>query len=367
VQGLRIIEGVQEFLLIVARPLEMPGLCVEAYLETAHFPENVTINQPPPQYQQSQEDFVVNVHADNGLFSGQTVSIESDPSATHHVASGFVIDRSQGDPGHGGVSDIADNSNSQARNTLRSHNYQATDDSTVVVSGTVQGSNGYGAGAIFNHTYRVFTRSQNPIPSTGGPVVTTPIFVTSRGLCVCFHSGDDGCVTVTSVQDPAAGGNGNGNAGGNGNGGDPVDTTAGSIVYEPLLKFDPAVLSADALQSSRLPAMKEVLTKMQRVMTVSWRQPTRRPLGAVGFLESDYFLSRVQAAMPPALFEKPVGALEGAPAAVRERLGADQRVSDIVKLRIHELASRMEVSTAEAARVRRQTVVAAIHAGRPVG
>jgi hypothetical protein len=363
-QGLRIIEGVQEFLLIVTRPLEMPGLCVEAYLETGHFPENVTINQPPPQYEHDHEDFVVNVHANNGTFSGDTVAIETDSSATHHVATGFVIDRTQGDPGHGGISDTADNSNNQARDSLRSYNYQATDDSTVVVSGTVQGAGAFGAGAIFNHTYRVFTRSQNPIPSDAGRIVTTPVFVTSRGLCVCFHSGNDGCVTDTRVKDPSADEDGHLP---NGNDEAQVDTTDGSIVYESLLKFDAAVFSADALQSSRLPAMKEVLNKMQRVMTVSWRQPSRRPFGAVRFLDSDYFLSRVQAALPAAVLEMRVGDLEGAPEDIVAAFGAQRQISEIGKLSIGRMAAEMNVSPSEAARARREMVAAATRTARQPG
>src|SRR5206468_9631153 len=39
VQGLRYIEGVQDFFLVVARPKEIEGLCIEASLDTGHFPE----------------------------------------------------------------------------------------------------------------------------------------------------------------------------------------------------------------------------------------------------------------------------------------------------------------------------------------
>src|SRR5262252_7459429 len=36
VNGPRLLEGVQEILLVVLRPCHMPGFCVEAWLETAH-------------------------------------------------------------------------------------------------------------------------------------------------------------------------------------------------------------------------------------------------------------------------------------------------------------------------------------------
>jgi hypothetical protein len=40
VNGPREIEGIQEFMLVVVRPKEMAGFCVEAYLETAHLTHN---------------------------------------------------------------------------------------------------------------------------------------------------------------------------------------------------------------------------------------------------------------------------------------------------------------------------------------
>ncbi|RMF57225.1 MAG: hypothetical protein D6743_19235, partial [Calditrichaeota bacterium] len=49
IQGLRIIEGVQEFFLVVEYPAEMQSFCVEMKLDTGHFPENVTVEQPEEQ------------------------------------------------------------------------------------------------------------------------------------------------------------------------------------------------------------------------------------------------------------------------------------------------------------------------------
>ena len=45
IQGVRAIEGIQEFFLIVARPRDMKGISIEAFLETGHFPEDVQIKQ----------------------------------------------------------------------------------------------------------------------------------------------------------------------------------------------------------------------------------------------------------------------------------------------------------------------------------
>ena len=46
VQGLRYMEGIQEFLLIVSRPEDIEGIAVEASLDTGHFPEDVDVQEP---------------------------------------------------------------------------------------------------------------------------------------------------------------------------------------------------------------------------------------------------------------------------------------------------------------------------------
>src|SRR5207245_652882 len=50
VQGLRMIEGLQDFFLIVSRPRQMSALCIEASLETGHFPEDVVVQSPNVEY-----------------------------------------------------------------------------------------------------------------------------------------------------------------------------------------------------------------------------------------------------------------------------------------------------------------------------
>ena len=76
VQGLRAIEGVQEFFLIVSRPQEMEGLCVETSLETGHFPEDTAITEPEPEYDESPEDLPVAKTAESGLISKKCEDFE---------------------------------------------------------------------------------------------------------------------------------------------------------------------------------------------------------------------------------------------------------------------------------------------------
>ncbi len=136
VQGLRAIEGVQEFFLIVSRPQEMEGLCVETSLETGHFPEDTAITEPEPEYDESSEDFPVTKTAESGLISKKCEDFE----VPYTVAGGWVVDRrpERGpDPGHPGLKMIEDRSNSQAKDLLHDYNYLPTGDGTVTVSGGI--------------------------------------------------------------------------------------------------------------------------------------------------------------------------------------------------------------------------------------
>ena len=49
-QGLRAIEGIQEFFLVVARPKDVAGMCVESFMQTGHYSEDAAIEIPEPQY-----------------------------------------------------------------------------------------------------------------------------------------------------------------------------------------------------------------------------------------------------------------------------------------------------------------------------
>ena len=191
VDGLRQIEGTQEFILIVARPPEVKGLCIEAFLETGHFPEGLTLVQPNEKFDEGEEEFIVTAFADNGFLSGDTTNLQ----AVHTVEPGRVVDirpKRGSDPGHAGMQEIANNSNSRANSSLEGYNYQRIGDADVQISGQISGSGGQGDKARFNRTYRVFTRSIEPKPNTGEPnAPLNKLLITSRGLSVCFRSGEN--------------------------------------------------------------------------------------------------------------------------------------------------------------------------------
>jgi hypothetical protein len=343
IQGLRVIEGVQEYFLIVTRPAYVEGMSIEVTLETGHFPEDVEVEEPPDEYEETSEEFEVTAYARGGhgwSGRGDTVDITSDLSSTYNVAAGTVVDKrpGKGDPGHPGVSEIANNSDSEANDSLRSYNYQATD-STVQVSGRISGNDWWGSGANFRRTYRVFTRSEQPIDSDAEPVVVTPFLITGRGLCVRYRS-EGNCPIVIPLPTH------------------PDDLLPGDwVVDEEPLRV--ASLSSRSAPGQRFPLIKEALRQIQFAMARSGRMPSRRPFGAVRFLDSDYFAGQIAKHLPPDLARRPVSEVrmetgevaEGSEFTVYDLMTTDfATLQRLTGLPIHELAQLRRASI----RLRRQ-------------
>jgi len=102
------------------------------------------------------EDFEVNVHADPGRIDGECKDLSKEGQAHLSIGSGWKINRSMGDAGHPGIQQLWVSDNKQATSSLRSYNYQPTDDEHAQISGTICGASFGGSGAIFHRGYRVF-------------------------------------------------------------------------------------------------------------------------------------------------------------------------------------------------------------------
>jgi hypothetical protein len=109
----------------------------------------------------SSTDFVVSAYAPTSFFLGPPRV--ADFAVDQVVPTGMVIDPTLGDPGHPGVSELANNSNPQANASLQFYGYSTTSDHSVRVNGRVSGGNWLGTPAIFERTYRVFT-TPAPVP-----------------------------------------------------------------------------------------------------------------------------------------------------------------------------------------------------------
>lgn len=70
----------------------------------------------------------------------------------------------------------------------------------------------------------------------------------------------------------------------------PID----SIVEEQTIPIAAALLDSAIIDESREPLMKEVLRKVQMVMSTSWKLPSRRPIGSITLADSKYFRDQLE-------------------------------------------------------------------------
>jgi hypothetical protein len=225
VRGLRMIEGVQEFFLIVSRPLDLPGICVEATLETGHFPELIQ-HAPAPSISQTFSSIAsYPVHADGGappIGIGQHVTV----TYSFAVPPGWSLDTtvtSVAAPQIFLLPGLSYSITPISGETPSSYEYlQAVGSSsvtagisggTVSVTISIAGSgqtggvtvNGVsvpgdtGADGQFNFT--LYCTQPVPAPIDNEPVVVTPFLVTSRDLCMCINSCPvDNCVMIAPTN-----------------------------------------------------------------------------------------------------------------------------------------------------------------------
>ncbi|HEX8075816.1 MAG TPA: hypothetical protein VF545_12655 [Thermoleophilaceae bacterium] len=338
IQGLRIIEGIQEFFLVVSRPADQDGMRIDLSFETAHFPEEARVEPPKPEYDLAEEDFVVTASADSSWnWNNECKQLVDEPSATHTVPAGWVIDRSRGDAGHPGVAELANDSNDQADDTLSGYNYQAVSDATVQVMGKVCGdtysNNTSEDKAEFNRTYRVFMRSEQPKPQQSGGTVTAEFLVTHRDLCARYEM-RNGCP-------------------------DPQPVSPGRrwpypvvVVHEDQLTLRAPPVPASGRPASALPALKEVLRRVQFTMTTTAHSRYRRAVGGVGYLDTDYVARRLRQT------------IERADRRVTDRLDAPATAAELLGLGFVELAARTGLSDEELVRFRRSLLGRAQPEGR---
>lgn len=64
--GLRMLEGVQDFIFVVSRPAAQTNLCIEASLNTGHFPEEIQLTGEQEQVERRTFTFIVNARAKGG-------------------------------------------------------------------------------------------------------------------------------------------------------------------------------------------------------------------------------------------------------------------------------------------------------------
>lgn len=293
VQGLRSIEGIQEFFLVVSRPANMEGICVEARLDTGHFPENAEIKEPQVKYKESHIDFVVDKFANKAkLFTpAETKSLNT----VFTVPEGWHIDRRtspspfpKGDLGHVGIT--ATDIGSSTEGAPFDYNYQAINDTQIQISGYIKGGNIAQYHAVFKKKYRVYLKSIEPILSEAGE--TTDIgdmFITSRSLCCCFYKGEGECLVNEALTPPPF---------------PPGELGLLSMIVEQRkLSIPSSVLDEPIAGISLEPAVKTLLQQWKSIM-ISTRDGRKSHFEeGISFLETDYFIGKILPHIPDTVLD----------------------------------------------------------------
>jgi len=363
VQGLRAIEGMQEYFLIVSRPKGIKGLCIEAALETGHYPEDTVIVEPPEEYYETHFDFhVPTMQVSGGKGSDILGNNEGGGrcenfSFIRTLPEDFIVDqrqerkRKKGEDidsgwqeGHPGVALIS------------GHSENVTDLNYSVVAGKLvvsaklcsgRGSSSLGTGAtgdqaIFQGAiFRVFMRSEEPKTSHAESHADIgSLFITSRKLCTCFKSGK--CIEIIPPprtpppereEDP-----------------DIIEF----IVDEPKIRINKALMTKSAIRQNRAPLAKEFLSKVQSALTRSHNSISRHSSDdKVGFLESDYFKNQIKDILPKEYLETPISKIKGLPERVIKTLGASLTVEQALFIDLARFCRKTGLGVEEASNARR--------------
>ncbi len=219
------IEGIQEFLLIVSRPLDVPGICIEATLETGHFPEDATLSAPvlptPPPAQTNSFYFPIDAFAPGGNVASQysdtidggmpqPLPVIYNLPTVGAPPGGWIIDTSKGDSENPGVTRLppvptaGDNDPTDFSQAVSTASIQVetlgTPPNAVAFRVVVASQGGVGSQNAAKATFP-FTiwavQNTSTTPADTEPVVVSDFVVTSRDLCVCINScPQNDCVMV---------------------------------------------------------------------------------------------------------------------------------------------------------------------------
>ena len=346
VQGVRQIEGIQEFMLIVERPAKVNSLCIKAYLETGHFPEDPDYRAPEPQYDEHDVriDLERKVSNDwspnpfNSFKKKRSLAIEEAISIAKLAEddTSWELDHEKGTQGVSQTILPRDTTGPGNLAKLPTNGYSVEPPSTLRISAKITSPKS--GSTTFHRRYTVHLRKQRAEPAEPHTTVAD-LLITQRGLDVCIRSGD-GCPKVVRDESQV------------------VDPTVGaaqyreSIVDERKVSVNSSLLTGQAFSDSPLPATRELLRQVQYAMTTSGRSQSRYPAGRVGFLDSDYFKNRLVKTMSRGKLGARLQNIPGLPDEVLKGLGKECTVADALHMSLSTFSKKTGLSLEKATTAR---------------
>lgn len=320
VQGLRVIEGIQDFFLIVARPEGMDKIKVDAHLQTGHFPEDIPVEEIISKEDQFEfkkrkvKSFSVKCLG-LGLFEGAVGAVVdglggSPPFVLTDVSNGlqtydgfevegWEFDPEKGDSGHKSIEEVnLDNDDLDDKQgiSFTKHIYKTVSPDQVHIDISVKNKAIMGS-AQFHREYNVFLRrrKKEDVPVAAS---SSGLLITQRSLCVQIHFGE--CISKINFLNP-------------------FDFTDVVIIDEP--PFDlgdiyriPTDINVDKVTGSIRKATrydfafkKGIIRKIQNALAASASSPLRYGQEGISYLQSKHFQKRLLKILPAKILDSDAG------------------------------------------------------------
>ena len=129
---------------------------------------------------------------------------------------------------------------------------------------------------------------------------------------------------------------------------------AAGIVDEPGVSIQPELLSRRGTDNSSEPAVKQLLSEIQRAMVTSSQSPRRRPFDdKLGILDTEYFRKEIKKILPTEWLEAALASVSELTQTVVDTLGADCTVGQALDMDLPTFAQRTGLDSAAATAARR--------------
>lgn len=387
VQGLRVIEGVQDFFLVVVRPPGEDKMKVDVHLQTGHFPEDIEVEETVPVEDQFDYKSVEVVRFSRkcygqGLVEGTVGAIAdglggeptyntTDVTEGLQTYDGFEVDGWEFDPNAGDAGHKSLKEKKLDGDTLddydgirfKTHTYKVASPDQVIIEAAVK--NGHihpiseGASkAKFERKYLVYLRKRKNV-EVGKVAKVAGLLITQRALCAEIQFGDciknvTGRVFPTAdgpfvVNEPPLGGlvdvplqidSGGDSSSGSTDSGSSNSGNSGTGSWSPPGGSDGDFGLVARTRRSNPHAdfafKKAILRKIQQVMLTAASSPFRYKPGEVGYLQTRHFQRRILKVLPDKVLDRNV----------RELDFVDSRIKEKVNLSLRELLSADESQAA---------------------
>jgi hypothetical protein len=337
-QGLRVIEGIQDFFLVVIRPPDQETMKVDVLLQTGHFPEFASPAKSKAEPATDKFSFTIGPISLKGTrksFLGVTYFEENDfsDSETHpnpRESDVFVIDTSNPIE-EKKLSD--DNEDLMTSGVWEIDTKIKRDGQNVIVSYTLK--------TDWNSTVPLVMHRKYTVPiiqQIKGSTVPDPLdmLVVQRTLCAEMRFGD--CITKVDPFDRFD------------NIPWPVDEP-GFDLPDLDLPYGSAVDVAGAVSGIHTKAprfdfaiKKAILRQIQHTLIASGSSPRRYQAGTVGYLQTRYFQKQLARLVPARVLQRPVRGLNIVDQQIRDRLPEDITLGEMLSGDDQTLARKLSTS-----------------------